>query len=215
MCRLVKKRVYGVLTDYDLSSWKEDLKNDYTKTSQQRTGTPPYMAGELLQGAPIHLYRHDVESLFYIMLLLGSRHTISPTPDADGKAGIVMRREKLPYQKWFNQQDYRTLGSIKHDFILKKEAIELSSDFEDFRLWLDALRFGFLKGIKSDPDEGEPVPLSMLSRVRSTQTPTSFDKETLGGFVDYFTVIDPIRHLKRTLRGLTVRYRPPKARVGH
>ena len=43
-----ERRVYGVLTDYDLSSWTEELTDDYSKTSQERTGTPPYMAHELL-----------------------------------------------------------------------------------------------------------------------------------------------------------------------
>ena len=71
------KKVYGVLTDYDLSSWTNSLNPDYTKTSQQRTGTPPYMAQELLRGlSPLHLYRHDVESLFYVMLLVSARHSI-------------------------------------------------------------------------------------------------------------------------------------------
>ena len=72
MCRLIEEinaqgkseqQVYGVLTDFDLSSWKKDLDDNYTRTSQQRTGTPPYMAQELLQGlSTIHLYRHDLES---------------------------------------------------------------------------------------------------------------------------------------------------------
>ena len=34
------KKVYGVPTDYDLSSWMDSLNPDYTKTSQQRTGIP-------------------------------------------------------------------------------------------------------------------------------------------------------------------------------
>ena len=58
MCRITEemnaegkteRKVYGVLTDYDLSSWAEEMKSSYTKTSQQRTGTPPYMAQELLK----------------------------------------------------------------------------------------------------------------------------------------------------------------------
>src|ERR1700753_780866 len=69
MCRIVneinahgqeEQKVYGVVTEYDLSSWTEHLKGDYTRTSQQRTGTPPYMAQELLKGTSTsHLYRHD------------------------------------------------------------------------------------------------------------------------------------------------------------
>ncbi|KAF9789672.1 hypothetical protein BJ322DRAFT_1000946 [Thelephora terrestris] len=66
MCRIseepdaegnLSRRVYGVLTDYDLSLWTKALKKDYSKTLQQRTGTPPYMAEELLRGtSTTHLY---------------------------------------------------------------------------------------------------------------------------------------------------------------
>ena len=53
MFRIIKGRVYGVLTDYDLASWADRLTNDYTKTSQQRTGTPPFMAHGLLDGSDL------------------------------------------------------------------------------------------------------------------------------------------------------------------
>ena len=57
---MVDRKVYGVLMDFDLSSWTSSLASDYTKTSQQRIGTPLYMAHRLLGGVDaIHLYRHD------------------------------------------------------------------------------------------------------------------------------------------------------------
>ena len=159
MCRLIEEinaqgkseqQVYGVLTDYDLSSWKKDLNDNYTRTSQQRTGTPPYMAYELLKGtSTIHLYRHDLESLFYIMLLMGARHTIAPAkggPDTKGKSQVVMLEGTRPYQAWFDTRPYTTLGALKQGFISDKPAIELSPAFEDFRLWLEDLRRGFSVG---------------------------------------------------------------------
>ena len=77
MCRMVNKQVCGVLTDFDLLSWTASLTGDYTKTSQQQTRTPPYMAHGSLGGVdPIHLYRHDLESLFYIMLILATHYKI-------------------------------------------------------------------------------------------------------------------------------------------
>jgi len=64
----MKRRVYGVPTDYDLSLLTATTNSRHKKTSQQRTGTPPYMAHELLtEASPLHLYRHDLESLFYIV----------------------------------------------------------------------------------------------------------------------------------------------------
>ena len=42
---VIEEKVCGVLTDFDLASWTNTLNQDYTKTSQQRTGTPPWPTG--------------------------------------------------------------------------------------------------------------------------------------------------------------------------
>ena len=148
MCRIVKElgtedkeHVYGVLTDYDLSSWAASLKNDYSKTSQQRTGTPPYMAQELLKGtSDIHLYRHDIESLFYIMLLTCARHKFGQSGKA--KWSVVMRDGTLPYQDWFDERNYAKLGSLKNDFFSPVEPIFCP---RPLRAFVDGSRtFGFL-----------------------------------------------------------------------
>ena len=100
MCRIdtegqQEQEVYGVLTDYDLSSWKEDLKGDYTRTSQ-RTGTPPYMTGELLQPrCTNHLYRRNVESLFYVMLLMCGPHAFSDAKDEQGTGRWLCARSRF------------------------------------------------------------------------------------------------------------------------
>jgi len=95
------EKVYGMLTDYDLSSWTASLTPDYTKTSQQRTGTPPFMAHGLLKGTDkLHLYRHDVESIFHIMLILATQYEIQAPKE--GKGGGVRARQglkELPYKR--------------------------------------------------------------------------------------------------------------------
>ena len=64
---VVEEKVSGVLTDFDLSPWTKHMTEEYGKTSQQRTGTPPFMVDELLHGSEVlHLYKHDLESLFYV-----------------------------------------------------------------------------------------------------------------------------------------------------
>ena len=69
MCRTIEGKVHGVLTDYDLSLWTACLIADHSGTPQQRTGTPPFMANGLLTGTDkLHLYRHDVESFFYVIM---------------------------------------------------------------------------------------------------------------------------------------------------
>jgi len=207
-----------VLTDYDLSSWKKDINDDYTRTSQQRTGTPPYMAHELLLGtSTTHLYRHDLESLFYIMLLMGARHTIAPAkggPDTKGKSRVVMREGARPYQTWFDMQPYTTLGAIKDSFISKKSAIELSPAFEAFRPWLEYLRYCFSRGFRRKDDHLDnqtELPLWTEGLTggpadKFTLASVPFDDETLGGHVDYSTIIEPARHLKGELKGLIIRY---------
>ena len=211
-----EQKIYGVLTDYDLSSWKEDLKNGCTGASQRLTGTPPYMAQELLQGtSDTHLYRHDVESLFYIVLLLGARHTIVPVKggsDTDARIQVVMREDALPYRSWFSTQNYGTVGCVKWSFLWNCKPIELSPAFEDFRPWLTALRYVFSKGFKSRPDEEGPPPFMLRraggSGAEVTPTPTPFDDETLGGYIDYSTIIEPTHDLEGQLEGLIIRYDP-------
>jgi len=213
MCRIVKElgaedkiHVYGVLTDYDLSSWVASLRTDYTKTSQQRTGTPPYMAQELLKGTShTHLYRHDVESLFYIMLLTCARHKLDHRKAA--KWSVVMREGTLPYQKWFKERDYDTLGSLKGTFFTDMQVIELSPVFEDFRGWLEDIQFCFSEGFKLKPP---PVKQGLARWLPGGLTggpkSTTFDDETLGGLVNYSTLIEPTRFLSGELDGLTIRY---------
>ena len=161
MCRIIKeknkagvrkiKEVYGVLTDYDLSSWTASLTSDYTKTSQQRTGTPPFMAHGLLGGSDtLHLYRHDVESLFYIILILATHYEIEAS--GKGKVGGVQVRQglkELPYQAWFDQPSYKALAYFKLGFFSDFHHFNLSPAFEDFRDWLEDLYLSFRRGVHS------------------------------------------------------------------
>ena len=61
--------VQGILNDWDLSSEVDDRGEVPASTANHRTGTVPYMARELLDdNPPPHLYRHDLESLFYVLV---------------------------------------------------------------------------------------------------------------------------------------------------
>jgi len=217
-----EQRVYGVLTDYDLSSWKKDLEADRTGTSRQWTGTPPYMAQELLKGtSTTHLYRHDVESLFYVMLTMGGNHTIEPAGDGiDKEMGqrVILREGKLPYEDWFNVASYSILGCLKGGFFLEMPDIELSQSFEDFRPWLWALRLKFTGGfaLKSIHMVQKEMQQNAGS---SVGTVTLFDDETLGDCIDYHSIIESTSQLTGELEGLIIRYDPasplptPKAAV--
>ena len=201
----MERRVYGVLADYDLSSFTATMNSDYKKTSQQRTGTPPYMAHELLMDAsPFHLYRHDLESLFYIMLLTAARHLIG-TPEGEDKPRVILRRSwNLPYEKWFNETHYEVLGLRKKEFLLNTQPITLYQDFEDFRPWLEDLQqsfsSGFSLGLFSSNMRTNPI-----LRATFNSTVAEFDDGTLGGCVTYATVIARVPHLTGELQGLVIR----------
>lgn len=64
--------IKGVLNDWDMASYVELNNEIYSPTAKHRTGTIPFMARELLTkgtpGPPPHLYRHDLESFFYIIV---------------------------------------------------------------------------------------------------------------------------------------------------
>ena len=216
---VAEKKVFGVLTDYDLSSWTASLTLDYTKTSQQRTGTPPFMARGLLNGTEaIHLYRHDVESLFYIILILATHYEIQ-APEKGKDGGIRMRQglTKLPYQAWFDQPSYETLSAHKEAFFSMNTVLDLSPAFKDFGDWLEDIRLSFRQGIRSRQVYDDA--LRSLRRQRGGASgggviPT-FDDETLAGEVHYFTLIDPVGNLTGKLEGLVIRYAPsPPASTG-
>ena len=193
----------------------QDLKEGYTRTSQQRTGTPPYIAQDLLRGtSPIHLYRHDLESLFYVMLLTCWPNTLLPVVSkTEQPQRFVMRQTtNLPYQRWFREHNYDTLGEVKKIFLLDMKAIELSKPFEDFRPWLNALKYQFTRGfiakstylIEQDRVESNGPSVGEVNR---------FDEETLGGHIRYASFIEPVHRLTGGLAGLIIRYNPPQSPI--
>jgi len=201
----MERRVYGVLTDYDLSSFTATMNSDYKKTSQQRTGTPPYMAHELLMDAsPFHLYRHDLESLFYIMLLTAARHIIG-TPEGEDKPRVILERSwSLSYEKWFNETHYEVLGLRKNAFLLKTQPIKLSQDFEDFRPWLEDIQQSFSNGLSLGICFSN-MRTNPILRAAVNSTISDFDDGTLGGCVTYATIMAPVPYLTGELQGLVIR----------
>jgi serine/threonine protein kinase len=204
MYRRINGKIYGVLTDFDLSSWRASLTSDYSKTSQQRTGTPPYMAYGLLDGSdPLHLYRHDLESLFYIMLMTATRYEIEVPKGR--KSGGLQKRQWLgtpPFGDWFNQPSYRIIGALKRSFLTDLGSLDLSPDFEDFRFWLAFLRLSFQRGVTSKITHKGFLEMEALLGGSAVG---QFDDETLGGHVCYSALIKSARSLKGKLEGLEIR----------
>ncbi|KAF5383652.1 hypothetical protein D9615_003843 [Tricholomella constricta] len=64
-------KAQGILTDWDMASEVEDSDQILLSTATHRTGTIPFMAVDLLvvnPRPPPHLFRHDLESFFYILV---------------------------------------------------------------------------------------------------------------------------------------------------
>jgi len=116
-----------------------------------------------------------------------------------------MREGELPYQKWFNGQDYDTLGSFKESFFTRMKAIKLSPAFEDIRPWLEELQYCF--------SEGFELKHGHARRKRRAEL-APFDDETLGGNIDYSSLIEPAHHLTGELKGLAIRYNPESSAGG-
>ncbi|KAJ3811494.1 kinase-like domain-containing protein [Lentinula aff. lateritia] len=108
MVRVKNGKKYGVLNDWDLAIWVDQ--RDGISTSQFRTGTRPYMAHE--QHSPDwegpHRYRHDMESLFYVILLLA---TLFSNPSEKNDKPFKTRSH---YETWYTQRD---------DFLHDKKAL--------------------------------------------------------------------------------------------
>ncbi|KAG2068458.1 hypothetical protein BDR04DRAFT_1079342 [Suillus decipiens] len=90
------KRI-GVLNDYDLSS----LADDPGPRGNERTGTVPFMARELLtiegqRGEVKHLYRHDLESFMWVFAWICLRY----------RQGVLLPRRLRPFDEW------ATLGPV-------------------------------------------------------------------------------------------------------
>jgi hypothetical protein len=70
MLRKKGDMIYAVLNDFDVTV-SADVKTTSTK---HRTGTKPFMTIDLIHPDPtVHVYRHDLESMFYVLVWITSR----------------------------------------------------------------------------------------------------------------------------------------------
>ncbi|GAW04145.1 protein kinase [Lentinula edodes] len=180
MYRRIDGKVYGVLNDFDLSSRVRDM--NYGPTSKQRTGTRPFMSVDLLdyRWAGGHLYRHDLESLFYIMLCLACRY------EAPG----VPAPEPRPYSQWFSGTD-REIFNDKNTFFTSpfvlSEDLPIQPYFANFEPWLKHIYYLISEGYHARP-RLPIVPMDDANNLDSTEDippQTSFNWQTLAGQVTY------------------------------
>jgi len=59
----------GIVNDWDMASILNDAGEVPTSAAKHRTGTIPFMARDLLvENPPPRLYRHDLESFFFVLV---------------------------------------------------------------------------------------------------------------------------------------------------
>jgi serine/threonine protein kinase len=164
MYRKKDGKVFGVLNDYDLVIFK----SNNAPSSKTRTGTKPFMAIDLL-GNPtdVHRYRHDLESMFYVIVYVTSRYHEGQELDDP------------PLQCWEELGEV-ALKAEKALFITG--ALPLSSRlFENFDVWTDKMREALLQGRASYARH-----LGKLRRAeRLAGSIPVFDLETLDGHVSF------------------------------
>lgn len=153
-------RVVGVLNDFDLVSYRKHVA-ETVPSSAQRTGTRPFMAIELLEDSPpIHDFRHDLESLFYVMLWHTSRY----------QGGRLV--SSPPYEDWA-REERPTLEGTKRK-ILSKDLRPLQPQHAELEPLLKAYRTLIREGY------------SALSQTDdSSIAKRSYVTETMGGNVTF------------------------------
>ncbi|KAK0490360.1 hypothetical protein IW261DRAFT_1323834, partial [Armillaria novae-zelandiae] len=196
--------IFGVLIDFDLSSLIpiEEAK------SLRRTGTPPYMAFDLLKeekDSGPHRYRHDLEALFCVMLMICCRHSIIRKVQPKGTSQL----EEIPanFSEWFDRtMSWNILAKVKTSFFSDNEPLPVSRCFAGFRRWLDVIRSQFAAGIferQKHPGIGSfealPDDINLDGDTPLELKPQNpFDDDTLGGHIKYGVFLTVMRTFKNT-----------------
>ncbi|KAJ7808404.1 hypothetical protein B0H14DRAFT_2380596 [Mycena olivaceomarginata] len=162
MFRIIDGRVCGVLNDFDLAVRLDQLRYS---TSNRHTGTKPYMAIDLLfPEHPLHLYRHDLESLLYVFVFLTCEIEDSP----------LAHWEKLAI---------KTLSSEKQA-AMTNGFPPFRPHFQQFCPWIAGLRALFREGTASRAEYVNDVRMAVATE---RPLPPLFNDITLGGSVTFAT----------------------------
>ncbi|KAJ3719640.1 hypothetical protein DFJ43DRAFT_1096599 [Lentinula guzmanii] len=184
MVREKDGKKYGVLNDWDLAIWLNNERDE--PTSFIRTGTRPYMAHEQqsVHWKGPHRYRHDLESIFYVMLLFVCLYS-----DPNEKVPHLEIKESR-YEEWHWRDD-----EFLHD---KKISVIYAAPFRPpvtpffigFRLWLTELQNRLRRGFSFLGDSRVEAAMQEASQSNTDGDSQSdnlppFDMETLGGHFSY------------------------------
>ncbi len=195
--RTVSGHLCGVLNDFDLSSFCDDTGT----SSVERTGTLPYMAYELLDddengNPPKHLYRHDLESIFYVILLLCCRCELATAQKSSEHEILVRRKVHSEFDEWYRLSRGSLLGACKSTLFMKivRVSPKLGSGFTDFQPWIDGFALQFADGFSLRLEHKLALKGYIFGKpVKQISKPTDmepFDDETLEDCISYSAIVD-------------------------
>ncbi|KAG6843425.1 hypothetical protein H0H87_004701, partial [Tephrocybe sp. NHM501043] len=107
----------GILNDWDLASEVEDNNEIKLSNANHRIGTLPFMARDLLvNNPPSHLYRHDLESFFYILIWAALHY--------DFAAGTKISSDQVSITRTWNDDVFRRNRSAKYEFLKERKRLD-------------------------------------------------------------------------------------------
>ncbi|KAK0488047.1 hypothetical protein EDD18DRAFT_1292023 [Armillaria luteobubalina] len=128
MYRRRRGQFCGVLNDFDLSSFHPLVE----PSSLHRTGTAPYMSHDLLWPANVgHLYHHDIEALFYVLMIFCCRYEIVRSVKGPVIQKVGLKEEETkPFADWFDRSiTWETLSEKKGNFLSSDTSIPTLKSF--------------------------------------------------------------------------------------
>ncbi|QRW05890.1 hypothetical protein RhiLY_04889 [Ceratobasidium sp. AG-Ba] len=145
---VIGPRPRGFLSDVDLASILSLVRQTVTDIHSHRTGTPAFMAVDLLLAAKgqaiTHTYLHDLESFFWVLLYAVAEH--SEENDTPNQAALDLLKD-------LNKIGWRDLGQAKNSHLSEIQsgrydircfgtvwANSLAPVIEEFARWVQSVR---------------------------------------------------------------------------
>lgn len=170
-------KVRGILNDWDMASLLDDAGEAPISTARHRTGTIPFMATDLLHpNPPTHLYRHDLESFFYILVWAAMNY------DLPHKKRCIIQKDIADWDS-----DLSHSAKSKHFFITGDDTMlaQARPEFEDLtKDWIQPLLELFYLGRTA----------RKLPKLALTQP---YDDTTYGGHVTFHKFMDALGRTPR------------------
>ena len=174
----------GIVNDFDLATWV-----NHSTTNNDRTGTIPFMAVDLLEGgydqrAP-RLYRHDLESFVWVLTYItvakveyeGHTIKISPLPKVDAwfKDGDQRGRDHHVSSKRYFYSEYGSIQPVSGRYYCYSKVTK-----EMIRYW-----GGFHESLRHAMYTVQPVwPIPMIQKPIAREPELDDPEGSLRAFIE-------------------------------